>query len=475
MCGFVGVVGPEVAAPAVYMALQTIQHRGQDAAGIGSFDGVRFHLHKDRGSVVQAVPAEVVARLTGHAALGHVRYPTQGSASREDGQPFLTRGPGVLIAHNGNLTNSPELQAQLRERGVFVVSEVDSELLMLVLADELTKIRPGAHTTDDFVVALRALMDRVRGSYTVVAVLELDGKATLVGFRDPNGIRPGVYGRRDRSWMIASESVALDALGYTLVDNLPVGGAVLLREGEEPVLRTVNEREHRPCVFERIYFARADARMEGGRVNTARWKLGQRLADEWKQRGYEADVVVAIPDTSRPAAAAMAEKLGLPEREGFIKNRYSGRTFIMPDQQTRELALRLKLNPIAEVFEGKRVILVDDSIVRGSTMRRMVQMIRQTRPAAIHVAIFSPPVRHPCFYGIDMPSEAELIAAQFETEGFERRLSAYFGVDSTTYLSQEGLFEVSGNDVCAACFTGRYPVGVSDDERGFILAQRRSA
>lgn len=476
MCGFVGVIGPEAAGPSVYMALQAIQHRGQDAAGMGTFDGKRFYMHKELGTVVQALPPNVVTAMLGRAGIGHVRYPTLGGGTREDAQPFLTRRPGILAAHNGNLTNMDQLEAELRERGLFVLSRCDSEPIMLVLADELTRIRPGGHTTDDLVLALGRLMDRVRGSYTVVALMEVDGRETLVGIRDPHGIRPGVYGRSpEGAWMIASESVALDALGYERVDNLPAGGVLLLRAGEEPVVRQVRTAEHRPCVFERIYFARADSVMEGGRVNTVRWKLGEKLADEWKARGLEADVVVAIPDTSRPAATAMSEKLGIPCREGFIKNRYSGRTFIMPDQTTREAALRLKLNPIGEVFEGKRVVLMDDSIVRGSTMRRIVEMVRATKPQAIHVAIFSPPVRNPCFYGIDMPSRAELIAAGFGEEEFEKRLAAYFGVDSVTYLSQEGLREVTGDGTCAACFTGEYVVSVSDQERGYILHQRRSA
>lgn len=476
MCGFVGVIGTQRAAAAVYMAMQAIQHRGQDAAGLGTFDGRRFYLHKDLGAVLQAIPAEVVASFVGGAGIGHVRYPTIGSASREDAQPFLTRRPGILAAHNGNIINMDQLEDELRERGLFVLSRCDSEPILLVLADELTRIRPGGHTSEDLVQALGALMDRVRGSYTLVALMSLDGRKTLVGVRDPHGIRPGVYGRGpDGAWMIASESVALDALGYELVGNLPPGGVVLLRGGEEPVVRKVREAPPRPCVFERIYFARADSIMEGGRVNSVRWALGERLAEEWKARGFEADVVVAVPDTSRPAAMALAEKLGIPNREGFIKNRYSGRTFIMPDQTTREAALRLKLNVIGEVFAGKRVILMDDSIVRGSTMRRIVGMVRTAGPKEIHVAIFSPPVRHPCYYGIDMPSREELIAAGFGDEEFNRRLVAYFGVDSITYLSQEGLESINGGRTCAACFTGDYVVPISDEERGYILNQRRSA
>jgi amidophosphoribosyltransferase len=229
----------------------------------------------------------------------------------------------------------------------------------------------------------------------------------------------------------------------------------------------------RPCIFERVYFARPDSIMEGGRVNRTRWRMGRQLAREWQARGLEADLVVAVPDTSRPAAQAMAEEMGIPNREGFIKNRYSGRTFIMPDQSTRDAALRLKLNPIREMFEGKQVLLVDDSIVRGSTMRRIVTMLRGLKPAALHIAIFSPPVRHPCFYGIDMPSREELVASAHRPADVQDALAKYLGADSLTFLSIEGMKSVTGPDVCAACFDGDYVVPISEAERGEILRTRR--
>ena len=298
----------------------------------------------------------------------------------------------------------------------------------------------------------------------------------MVAFRDPNGIRPGLYGRRDSdgAWMVASESVALDVLGFRKISDLPAGEVFLFREGEDPVRRPVISAPARPCVFERIYFARPDSVMEDGRVNRQRWRMGRQLAREWRDKGFEADVVVAVPDTSRPAAMAMAEELGIPNREGFIKNRYSGRTFIMPDAATRKAALRLKLNPIREIFAGQRVLLVDDSIVRGTTMGRIVDMLRDLEPAALHLAIFSPPVRHPCFYGIDMPTEAELVAAQMPPETIEVDLSERIGADSLTYLSNEGLKGVMGKDICAACFDGDYVVKLTDSERAHITAERRS-
>ncbi len=478
MCGFVGLIGVRQAAPALYLGLQAIQHRGQDAAGLGTFHQGKFNIHKDLGLISQALPPHVIERMHGECGISHVRYPTAGMGigDREDAQPFLTRRPGILAAHNGNITNVPELEAQLRERGIHVMSNCDSEPILMVLADELTQIRAAHHTTQDVHTALVRLMERVKGAYSVVAIMDIDGQPTLLAFRDPHGIRPAVFGRNDEgAWMCASESVALDVLGFQVVDHVPPGSMVMMRKGEAPMIRTVLPEAPRHCVFERIYFARPDSIMEDGRVNAVRWALGERLADEWKAKGLAADVVVAIPDTSRDAASAMAERLGLPNREGFIKNRYSGRTFIMPNQATRDAALRLKLNPIREVFDGKRVILVDDSIVRGSTMRRIVKMVKELRPAEVHLAIFSPPVANPCFYGIDMPSHEELVAARYSPEELEVKLAEAFGVTSLTYVSRRALREVAGEGICSACFTGEYAVPVTEEERSYILKSRGCA
>lgn len=474
MCGFVGVTGVEQAAPVVWLALQALQHRGQDAAGVGTYDNGRFHLFKDLGMVVHAIPAEKLPDLRGRSGVGHVRYPTVGGNTREDAQPFITRRPGILMSHNGNVTNLPQVVAQLNRRGIHILSECDVEVILMVLADELTRIAPSDHTLDDLTEAVRRLFDRVRGAYTVNCVLQVDGRETLAAFRDPHGIRPGVYGRRDDgAWMVASESVALDATGFRRQGFLPPGGLALFRAGDEPILREVVPPRSRPCIFESIYFARPDSLLEHGQVNGVRHRLGQQLAEEWEARGLGADVVIPIPDTSRPAALSMAEHLGLPYREGFIKNRYSGRTFIMPNQQTRDAALRLKLNPIEDVFRGKRVILVDDSVVRGSTMKRIIRTLSGLGATAIHLAIFSPPVRHPCFYGIDMPTEAELVAAGLHGDALERTLIERFGCDSVTYLSLDGLARTSELPMCSACFDKDYVVPVSDSERRAIESDRR--
>jgi amidophosphoribosyltransferase len=472
MCGFVGLVGVERAAPLLSAGLQAVQHRGQDACGIGTVDGGRVHLHKDLGSVAGVFSEPVVRRLVGRAGIGHVRYPTVGGGSREDAQPFHTRRPGVVMAHNGNVTNLPELEAWLAERGVRVQSQCDVEPILLVFAEALSDRRPSGHTAEDVAAAVATVYARVRGAYTCAAVMEIDGAETLIAFRDPHAIRPGSYGyTAEGAWAVASETVAFDAMGFTRVDDLPPGEVLLFRPGQAPRRLAVRPEEPRNCIFERIYFARPDSRMEEGRVYQVRWDLGERLGRELAAKGVQADVVVPVPDTSRTAAQAMAEVLGLPFREGFIKNRYSGRTFIMPDATTRQAALRLKLNPIPEIFEGKRVILVDDSVVRGTTVRRLADLVRAVRPAEVHLAVYSPPVRHPCYYGIDMPTRAELVAARLTPAEWP----AAFGVDSVTFLSPEALRESAGRPVCMACFDGEYVVPVSAGEAADIVADRRRA
>jgi len=469
-------IGVDHAAAAATVALQSIQHRGQDAAGLAVWNhgDRRFHLWKDLGMVSQVLTPGVIRNMPGTAVIGHVRYPTMGGSKREDAQPFLSRIPGIVLCHNGNVTNVPQLEDEVRKNGWHALSRCDSETILLVLVDELVQLHMADHTAENVATAVTQVMRRVHGSFSVASVLEIDGQTTLLAFRDSYGIRPSVYGQnKEGAWMVASESVALDVLGYEIRGHVPAGGMVLMRPGQDAIVQELVPRPARHCVFERIYFARADSVMEEGRVNSARWRLGEQLAKEFTAKGLTADVVVAIPDTSRPAAAAMSEALGVPNREGFIKNRYSGRTFIMPDQSTRDAALRLKLNPIREVFEGRRVILLDDSIVRGSTMRRILSVLRALGPTEIHLAIFSPAVRNPCFYGIDMPSHDELIAAGRDPETLESGLAEHFGVESVTYLSVNGLREVAGDRVCDACFTGNYPIEVSDDERSFILNDRR--
>jgi len=435
MCGFVGIVSNEPVANAIYLGLHTLQHRGQDAAGIATFHHGEPHIHKDTGLVTQVFP-DGASALEGNIGVGHVRYPTWGGKGADEAQPYLNRIPRLLMAHNGTVKIPGESHACN-----------DSAYL----ADEISRLTSGGASP---VGVATHLIEKVEGAFSVVYATPNE----LVGIRDAHAIRPLVYGRRGDSWMIASETVALETLGFTDdVTHLSGGSCVVLRTGQEPVVETIYEAPARRCVFERIYLARPDSHMEDGLMMRQRGRLGQQLALEWPA-DIQADVVVPIPDTSRPAATAMAEVLGLPCREGLIKNRYSGRTFIMPDQASRDQAIRLKLNAVREVFEGRRVILVDDSIVRGTTMRQIVQMVWQCDPKEVHVAVMSPPVRHPCSYGINMSTYSELVASGIAPEEVSERLREEFGATSVTYLTVEGMYEVVSSDICAACFDGKSPL-----------------
>jgi len=344
------------------------------------------------------------------------------------------------------------------------------------------------HTTEDAVAALKTTFEQTQGAYSIVAAMILDGQQTLIAARDPFGIRPAVWGRKDGSAIVASESVALDVLDAHLEGDIAPGEVMILRPNREPVRFDLGSRGSAPCIFEYIYFARPDSVMNGQSVYGVRLGLGHELAKAFKAKGLEADVVIPIPDTSRPSANALAEELGLPYREGFIKNRYTGRTFIMPNQGERTNALRLKLNPIRSEFDGRRVLVVDDSIVRGSTLKRTIQIIREQGASEIHLAIHSPPVIYPCYYGIDMSTREELAAAAFlprceagdlstpqaSQAAIERGLARRLGLDSLTYLPLSGLRAAFPENCCAACFDGRYPLKLTDEQVDWIEKDRRA-
>ncbi|MEO0323885.1 MAG: amidophosphoribosyltransferase [Myxococcota bacterium] len=468
----------------IHLALQALQHRGQDSAGIAtmSSDGRRFAFRRGLGQVSQAIGEGDIAALPGSLGLGHVRYPTIGRGVLEDAQPFFYRQPGVLMAHNGNITNVGVLEATLAERSIHLMSRCDVEPALCVFSDALMQARPMGHRTEDALAALRVVQERVRGSYSLVAGLLLDGEATLIVFRDPRGIRPAIVGQRDDgAWIAASESVSLDALGFRHAFEPAPGEVVILRGGREPERHALRSAGPAPCVFEAIYFARPDAVMTERTVYETRFALGHALAARLRSKGVGGDVVMPVPDTARPAATAVAETLGLPLREGFIKNRYSGRTFIMPDALTRKAALRLKLNPIPREIAGRRVILVDDSIVRGTTLRRVIELLDDAGAAEVHLAIHAPPVLHPCFYGIDMSTRDELFARRF-TDGaaegagmdqLETDAAANLGVSSLTWLTVGALDEAVGSPRCAACFDGVYPEPIPATDRAAIEADRR--
>lgn len=447
-CGVVGVVttsGP--AAPVAHLALYALQHRGQESAGIASSDGARTWLHKEMGLVAQVFDGQRIASLPGRLAIGHVRYSTMGSARIENAQPLQVASPwGMLaLAHNGNLINAPALRAELEAGGAVFASTTDSEVIARLIA------HAAARTLEE---AVGWAMERIEGAYTVAMLV--GGK--VLGFRDAHGIRPLALGSAPGTWLLASESCAFDHTGAAFVRDVAPGELVVL-DGEGMRARAMlPPRREAHCVFEHIYFARPDTTLSGRNVHLTRRRMGQILAREHPAR---ADVVLAVPDSGTSAAMGFAEASGIPFEVGLIKNRYIGRTFIQPDQATRDLGVRLKLNPLREVLEGRRAVLVDDSIVRGTTSGKIVRMLRTAGATEVHVRISSPPIRYPCFYGIDTSSRGELVAASKSTE----EIRTMIGADSLGYLSQHGLVEalqLARERLCMACLDGAYPTRVPE-------------
>ena len=417
MCGFIGVFGPDGVnvAPEIYEGLLSIQHRGQDAAGIITFTDT-FHVKKGGGLVRDVFRRDDMEQLQGDLGVGHVRYPTVGEGSAEDAQPFHVNFPvGVAMAHNGNVTNFQELRANhARNSGSRLNSSCDLEVLLYVFVRALSeRVTPGQLVSAaDIFEAVRVVYEEVKGAYSVVAVLPDVG---LVAFRDPYGIKPIVFGSKrtdEGEWhAVASESVVLDVADYRDIQDLHAGEALFIDVQRQVHRSVLGKAPHRPCVFELVYFARPDSMLDGISVYKTRIRFGQALARQWQAAGAPTpDVVIPTPDSARDAALAMAQGLGLPYREGLVKNRYIGRTFIMPNQSSRESSVRRKLNTIPLEFEGKDVCLVDDSIVRGNTARRIVRMAREAGANKVYLAITSPPLVSPCPYGIDMATKTEFLA-----------------------------------------------------------------
>lgn len=474
MCGIVGFISNENIGSVSNLALQAIQHRGQDAAGIGMLlENGRFSVLKDLGQVTQALPS--ISYDGGGVSIGHVRYPTLGGSNREDAQPFFCRQPGVIMAYNGNIINYNEIKDYLKGRSIYLSSSCDMEPVLYVFSDVLMKIKASEQKASDVVAALKETYKIVKGSFSIVCAMTIDGKPTLFAARDPYGLRPGIWGQVNNGYIVASESVSIDAVNGKMQGDIPPGEVMFFRPGEKPQSYVVEKKGHNPCVFESIYFARPDAVMEGKSIYVTRIELGNRLGEEFKQKKIDVDVVVPVPDTSIPAAIAIAEVIKKPFREGFIKNRYTGRTFIMPTQKIREMALRLKLNPIIAEIKDQRILLVDDSIVRGTTLRRVVSLLREKGAKEIHLAIHCPPVISPCFYGIDMSVKEDLIAYReckamgldrngglslADQRKLEERMAKTIGADSLTFLSVKGLEDIFGKERCSACFDSNYPLEV---------------
>lgn len=468
MCGIIGIVGKNPVNQLLYDGLLVLQHRGQDAAGIVTCDGNTFFMHKNNGLVKDVFQTRHMRNLTGNAGIAHVRYPTAGSSNAAEAQPFYVNSPfGIVLGHNGNLTNSEQLKSEMFRQDLrHINTNSDSEVLLNVLAHEIEKTSRNAVLNTDMVFdAVAAVHKRCKGAYAVVAMIANFG---LLAFRDPNGIRPLVIGKSETDkgteYIVASESVALDVLGFKIVRDVEPGEAVFIdMEGNFYSRQCAEDAKLNPCIFEYVYLARPDSVIDGVSVYQTRLDMGKSLADkikrEWPDK--QIDVVIPIPDTSRPSALQVGLALGLDYREGFIKNRYIGRTFIMPGQALRKKSVRQKLNPIGIEFKGKNVLLVDDSIVRGTTSQQIVQMARDAGANKVYFASAAPPVRFPNVYGIDMPSRDELLA----TGRSDEEICKEIGADALIYQDLDALIadvkfrNPNIKDFDCSCFDGKYVTG----------------
>jgi amidophosphoribosyltransferase len=450
-CGVFGVYAPgHDVARLAYFALYALQHRGQESAGIATCEGGHITTLRDTGLVSQVFDEQKLRALDGDMAIGHVRYSTTGGGSWENTQPvWRDDGREVALCHNGNLTNAVELHNELRERGIEFRGTSDSEIIAAALSIE--EERPIEN-------AVAAVMPRLRGAYSTVVMT----KRAVVAFRDPSGVRPLALGRLGERWCVASESCAFDIIGAELVREVMPGELVSMTEDGLERRQVVEARRPAFCVFEHIYFSRPDSRLEGAVVQQSRGRMGEILA---REAPVDADLVITVPDSGNPAANGFARASGIPQDDGLIKNRYVARTFIEPGQELRKRGLRMKFNPLPEIVRGKRVVVVDDSIVRGNTTRQIVGMLREAGATEVHLRISAPPIRHPCHYGIDMSTREEMVAHERTVEEIAHEL----GADSLAYLSLEGVYEAIGagrDSHCDACFSGSYPLGDEGDGNG---------
>ncbi|WP_433266365.1 amidophosphoribosyltransferase [Actinosynnema sp. CS-041913] len=451
-CGVFGVWAPgEEVAKLTYYGLYALQHRGQEAAGISVGDGSQVVVFKDLGLVSQVFDEQVLSSLRGHVAVGHCRYSTTGSTTWENAQPtFRTTatGSGLSLGHNGNLVNTAELLVKAREVGVDTRhgATTDSDLVCGLLAAAAADI--------GIEQAAMKLLPTLRGAFC----LTFSDESTLYAARDPHGVRPLVLGRLERGWVVASETAALDIVGASFVREVEPGELIAIDENGLRSSRFASP-EPKGCIFEYVYLARPDTTIAGRSVHATRVEIGRRLAHE---HPVEADLVIPVPESGTPAAIGYAQASGIPYGSGLVKNAYVGRTFIQPSQTIRQLGIRLKLNPLRDVIRGKRLVVVDDSIVRGNTQRALVRMLREAGALEVHVRIASPPVKWPCFYGIDFASRAELIANGLDDDGIRRSI----GSDSLGYVSLEQLIAASEQPktrLCTACFDGDYPIPLPED------------
>ena len=469
MCGVLGIYGHDYVAQDVYDGLVTLQHRGQDACGMMTFDGI-FHMRKDLGLVKDVFHTRHMRNLTGYAGVGHTRYSTIGGGSVEDTQPFLGSAPfGVALAHNGNIFNSYELKKEIFEKDHRLVnSNCDAEVLLNMFTKALTKQNADSIQMKHVCKAVESVFDRAKGAYSVVSYIAKQG---MVAFRDPHGIRPLVFGKRDNGlttdYIFASESVTLDVLGFEMIGDVEAGEVVFIDEKTRTVNRKkLASKKHIPCIFEYIYFARPDSLLNDISVYKSRLRMGEALADVIKKKKLDIDVVMPVPDSSKTAAVALAERLGIKYREGLVKNRYIGRTFIMPGQKIRKKSIRYKLNPMKLEIKDKNILLVDDSIVRGNTSRQIIQLVKAAGAKKVYFVSYSPPVSSPCLYGVDIPTYDELIGAGNTIE----EIREFIGADELIYQSVDDMFRACDvgtpkvKDFCMGCFDGKYKTGDIDDD-----------
>jgi len=455
-CGLFGIYGMEDAATHTALGLHALQHRGQEAAGIVAYDGEQFHSHRALGLVGDNFSSnETMSQLSGNMAIGHVRYSTSGGTVLRNIQPLFAdfKFGGLAIAHNGNLTNAYKIRKELVQRGCIFQSTSDTEAIIHLIA-----ISEYGRVVDRITDAL----SQIEGAYSLLTITQ----KKMIGLRDPHGVRPLVLGRLDGAWILSSETCALDIIGAEFVRDVEPGEIVVIDEKGLHSLKPFNKTPNRFCIFEYIYFARPDSVMEGRSVYDVRKSIGAELA---RETHVEADLVVPVPDSGVPAAIGYARQAGIPFELGIIRNHYVGRTFIEPSDHIRHLGVRLKHNANAAVLKGKRVVLVDDSIVRGTTSVKIVEMVRSAGATEVHMRISSPPTSHSCFYGIDTPEEKELLAAKYDL----KEMAKHIGVDTLAFISDDGLYRALGEEgrdmsapqYCDACFTNDYPIPLVDHEK----------
>jgi amidophosphoribosyltransferase len=473
MCGVFGIHGHDEASNIAYLGMHALQHRGQESAGLVAMDDNRLRQHVAMAHVSDAFDRDTLARLPGRTAIGHVRYSTAGSSELRNAQPFLFEYAGgqISIAHNGNLVNAAELRAELEAQGSIFQTSSDTEVIVHLMAK--------ARETD-IVGRLMEALRRVRGAYSLVL---LDNMGRMIGVRDPNGFRPLSLGRLKDSYVLSSETCSFDLVEAEFIREVEPGEIVVIESADNKGGITSHRmafdqgaKSPTACVFEHVYFARPDSLVNGKSVYRAREKMGMRLAQE---APVEGDVVIAVPDSGVPAAVGYAKQSGIPFELGLIRSHYVGRTFIEPQESIRHFGVRLKLSPVRSVVDGKRVIVVDDSLVRGTTSRKIVKMLRNAGAREVHLRISAPPTTHPCFYGIDTPTRSELVAASHTVEEIGR----YVTCDSLAYLSHEGMMAAVGAEptkantpgFCSACFTGQYPVALGEGNLVQLRTPARAA